>query len=85
MGAIRTILLTDEQIEAERRLTEAGIHVEAGEIFSAGLRALAEEAVVERIIREQIDPVAEAMLSDPADALPADQVFRELRARLGTR
>lgn len=50
-------------------------------LIRTGLRALQErDAAVDRWLREDVVPVAAALRADPARALPADEVFGEIRA-----
>jgi antitoxin ParD1/3/4 len=50
-------------------------------VIGAGPRALqAGNAAVDRWLREEVVPVAAAMQADPSRAIPAEQVFDELRA-----
>jgi antitoxin ParD1/3/4 len=50
-------------------------------VIRAGLRALQEgDVAVDRWLREEVVPVAVAMQADPSLAIPAEQVFGELRA-----
>jgi len=46
----------------------------------AGLTALSEQdEAVERWLRDEVVPVYDAMRADPSRAIPAEQVFSELR------
>ncbi len=55
----------------------------ASEVISAGLTALNErDETVERWLREEVAPAYDALKADPSSAIPAAQVFQELRERL---
>lgn len=60
----------------------SGAYATASEVVRAGLRALQErDAVVERWLREEVVPAYDAWKADPSSAIPAEQVFAEIRAR----
>jgi antitoxin ParD1/3/4 len=77
----RTVSLPVEQADYIDSLVASGAYATASEVVRAGLRALQErDAAVERWLREEVVPVAAAMQDDPGRAIPADQVFAEIRA-----
>jgi antitoxin ParD1/3/4 len=77
----RTFSLPAEQARYIDALVEAGTYATASEVVRAGLRALQErDAAVERWLREEVVPVAEAMEADPRRGIPAEQAMAELRA-----
>lgn len=62
----------------------SGAYATASEVVRAGLRALQERgAVVERWLREEVVPAAAAMDADPSRAIPAEEVFAEVRTLYG--
>ena len=80
----RTFRLPAEQADFIDSQVASGAYASASEVVQAGLRALQEhDAVVERWLREEVVPVAAAMDADPSRAIPAEEVFAELRARYG--
>ena len=59
----------------------SGAYASASEVVRAGLQALQErDAAVERWLREEVAPAYDAWQADPGRAIPADQVFAEVRA-----
>lgn len=78
----RTISLPDEHADFVDKLVTSGAYASASEVVRAGLRALQErDAVVERWLREEVVPVYDAMQEDPSRAIPAEDVFAEIRER----
>jgi antitoxin ParD1/3/4 len=76
----RTFSLPSEQANYIDNLVASGTYATSSEVIRAGLRALQErDAVVERWLRDQVVPVAAAMQANPERAIPADQVFDEIR------
>jgi antitoxin ParD1/3/4 len=76
----RTVSLPVEQADYIDGLVASGAYATASEVVRAGLRALQErDAAVERWLREEVVPVAAAMQDDPGRAIPAAQVFDEIR------
>lgn len=63
-----------ERVEARVR---SGAYSSASDVLRAGLRALdREEAAIDAVLRRKVQEA----LDDPRAAIPADQVFAELRA-----
>jgi antitoxin ParD1/3/4 len=76
----RTFSLPVEQADYIDGLVASGAYATASEVVRAGLRALQErDAAVERWLRDEVVPVAAAMRDDPSRAIPAAQVFNEIR------
>jgi antitoxin ParD1/3/4 len=77
----RTFSLPSEQAAFIDALVATGTYATSSEVIRAGLRALQErDAAVDRWLREDVVPVALAMQADPGRAIPAEQVFDEIRA-----
>jgi antitoxin ParD1/3/4 len=71
-----TVTLGDMQDSVEARV-RSGAYASVSEVVRAGLRALdREEAALEALLRQKVQEV----LDDPSPAIPADQVFADLRA-----
>lgn len=81
MGQITAIPLTEAQSEEVARLITSGACADAGEVVAAGLAALAaQEDAIAAWMRDAVLPADAALAADPARAIPAAQVFAELRA-----
>ena len=77
----RTFSLPTEQTDYIDKLVSRGAFASGSEVVRAGLRALQErDNAVEQWLREEVVPVAMATLADPGRAIPADDVFDEIRA-----
>lgn len=78
----RTISLPDEHAAFVDKLVSSGAYASASEVIRAGLRALQErDAAVERWLREEVVQVYDAMQENPSRAIPAKDVFAEIRER----
>jgi antitoxin ParD1/3/4 len=72
-----SVTLGPQQASLERRL-QSGQYNNASEVLRQALRALdREEAVLDEALRENI----KTSMADPRPSVPADGVFRRLRAR----
>ena len=80
--AKRTISLPEEHSAFIDAKVASGAYGSASEVVRARLRALQErDAAIERWLREEVVPTYEQLKADPGSAIPAEQVFAELRAR----
>ncbi len=75
---LTAIPLTPSQAEEIDRLLASGACADASEVVAAGLEALAAQEM--DLFRTDILPVIEALERDPSSAIPAEQVFAEMRA-----
>ena len=71
-----SVTLGELQGRVEARV-KSGAYASASDVLRAGLRALdREEAAIDAVLRRKVQEA----LDDPRAAIPADQVFSELRA-----
>lgn len=71
-----TVTLGEMQERVDARV-QSGNYASVSEVVRAGLRALErEEAAIDAVLRQKVQEA----LDDPRPAIPADQVFAELRA-----
>jgi antitoxin ParD1/3/4 len=79
----RTVSLPAEQASYIDSLVAAGTYASTSEVVRAGLRALQErDAALEDWLRDEAAPIYDAMMADPARAIPADQVFEAVHDRI---
>ena len=77
----RTVSLTAEQARTIDQLVATGGYASASEVVRAGLRALVErDAAIERWLRDEVAPVADANRVNPNGALSADQIASAMAA-----
>ena len=82
----RTVSLPEEHAAYIDQMVAKGAFASASEVVRAGLRALQErEAAIDRWLREEVAPAYDAMRGDPGRAIPAADVFDDLRQRHATR
>lgn len=84
MGATekRTFSLPSEHAAFIDAKVASGAYASGSEVVRAGLRALQErDAAVERWLREEVAPVYDELEAHPETAIPAEDVFAEIRAR----
>ena len=76
----RTFSLPASQAKYIDRLVKSGGYASGSEVVRAGLRALKErDAAMEQWLREEVVPVYDAYQADPGRAIPAEEVFAEIR------
>lgn len=78
----RTISLPHEQAVYIDKLVAAGTFASASDVVRAGLKALKErDDAMERWLKDEVAPLYDRMQEHPEQALSAEEVFAELRAR----
>jgi len=71
-----SVTLGDIQNEVDARVA-SGAYASVSEVLRAGIRALVrEEAAIDAVLRQKV----EEALANPNLNIPADEVFRDLRA-----
>jgi antitoxin ParD1/3/4 len=82
----RTVSLPAEHAAFIDAKVSSGAYATASEVVRAGLRALQErDEAIERWLREEVVPAYDEMMAHPERAIPAKQVFHELRQRIAKR
>lgn len=77
----RTISLPNEHAAYIDHKVDSGEYASASEVVRAGLRALQErDRAVESWLQNQVVPTYDAMVDDPARAIPSQSVFDDIRA-----
>ncbi len=80
----RTFSLPASQGRYVDRLVKSGAYASASEVIRAGLRALAErDEDVERWLKTEVAAAYDELEAAPDSAIPAKQVFSEVRAMMG--
>lgn len=75
-----TISLPDEHAAYINQKIDSGEYASVSDVVRAGLRALQErDRAIESWLQNQVAPVYDAMVDDPARAVPAKSVFDDIR------
>jgi putative addiction module CopG family antidote len=75
----RVVSIPEDQADYIDRLVNAGTYASASEAVSAGIEALREREEETEWLREQVGPAYDAVTADPSTAIPASEVFAEIR------
>ena len=79
MPETRTVSLSREGASYVDRLVAEGRFASGAEVVEAGLHALQNhDEQLERWLREEVVPAAEAMRADPSRGIPATEVRKQL-------
>ena len=82
----RTFSLSEEWATYIDAKVASGEYSSASEVIRSGLRMLMEhDAAIERWLRERVAPAYDALKADPSSAIPVEEAFAEIRARLAGR
>ncbi len=83
----KTWVISDDLASRVQELIEEGIVTSLDDIVEEGLAAIAEQGppIDDATLREAVLPVLDAMEKDPSRAIPAEQVWAELRAHVARR
>lgn len=82
----RTFSLSEEQSHFIDDQVARGGYASASEVIRAGVRALQErDEAVERWLREEVAQTYDAMKADPSRAIPAEEMFSQLREHAARR
>lgn len=74
-----TLQLDEQQAVYVESLVRSGRFATRHDVVQAGLQALrANDAFLETWLRGEVVPVAAAMMADPTQAIPIDDVFTEI-------
>ena len=85
MSEKRTFSLPVEHAAFIDAKVASGAYASGSEVVRAGLRALRErDEAVERWLRDEVAPAYDEWAANPKSAIPAEDVFADLRARLTT-
>lgn len=77
-----SVTLPIEMADMVRAKVQRGDYASESEVVREGLRAMqAQEAAVEKWLREEVAPTYDAMMADPSRGIPLDEVFDGLEAR----
>jgi len=78
----RTISLSGDHAAFIDAKVRGGDYASVSEVVRAGIRALKErDEAIDRWLREEVAPVYDAMIADPARAISVDDAFGDVRAR----
>lgn len=77
-----SVTLPIEMADMVRAKVERGDYASESEVIREGLRAMqAQDAAIEKWLRDEVVPTYEAMMADPSRGIPIDEVFDGLEAR----